>query len=174
MTVYQWRDGGTGGVSAQAAGEEIQRIRDRDGFCEPEILVDESRPEEAPLHPAFDWDDPVAAERWRTHQARNLIRSIQVIEEDREPEIAFISVKTESGRGYVDTRTIAETPDLHQAAVAEAMASLRGWTRRYQHINELADVIAAVEVAIDAAEREVAAPKKARKAPAARAVAARP
>lgn len=168
MTVHRWRDGAGFGVAAEAAGAEVGRIEARDGVCTPAALVEESRPEDAPLHPAFEWDDPVAAERWREHQARGIIRSIEVVREGCEPTIAFVSVRTEHGRGYVDTASIAASAELHEAAKAEALAALRGWTRRYRHIVALDEVIFAVERAIDEAERDAApAPRRRRAAVAA-------
>jgi hypothetical protein len=67
------------GVDAQTAGSELDRIRRRDGTLRPDVVVDEARPEEAPLHPAFEWRDPVAAEQWREHQASTLIKIVRVV-----------------------------------------------------------------------------------------------
>jgi hypothetical protein len=67
------------GVDAQTAGRELDRIRRRDGTIRPAAVVAEARPEEAPLHPAFEWRDPVAAEQWREHQASTLIRVVRVV-----------------------------------------------------------------------------------------------
>lgn len=67
------------GVDAQTAGSELDRIRRRDGTLRPDVVVDEARPEEAPLHPAFEWRDPVAAEQWREHQASTLIKVVRVV-----------------------------------------------------------------------------------------------
>ena len=70
------------GIDAQTAGSELDRIRRRDGTIRPDVVVDEARPEEAPLHPAFEWRDPVAAEQWREHQARTLIKVVRVVPAD--------------------------------------------------------------------------------------------
>ena len=67
------------GVDAQTAGSELDRIRRRDGTIRPAAVVAEARPEEAPLHPAFEWRDPVAAEQWREHQASTLIKVVRVV-----------------------------------------------------------------------------------------------
>lgn len=67
------------GVDAQTAGEELQRIKRVHGLVHPATVVDESRPEDAPLHPAFEWRDPVAAERFREYQASQLIRRVRVV-----------------------------------------------------------------------------------------------
>jgi hypothetical protein len=81
--VFRIEDGEDGedamGVDAQTAGSELDRIRRRDGTIRPAAVVDEARPEEAPLHPAFEWRDPVAAEQWREHQASTLIKVVRVV-----------------------------------------------------------------------------------------------
>jgi hypothetical protein len=74
------------GVDAQTAGEELDRIRQEHGMLEPGTVVDESRPDEAPLHPAFEWCDPKAAELYREHQATNLIKQVRVIVPPRSEE----------------------------------------------------------------------------------------
>jgi hypothetical protein len=77
------------GVDPQAAGEELERIKHRDGTIVPEAVVDEARPEDAVLHPAFEWEDPVAAEKYRVIQARTLIKKVRVIcpEPQEEPVV---------------------------------------------------------------------------------------
>lgn len=74
-------------VDAQTAGEELQRIKRAHGLLHPATVVDESRPEEAPLHPAFEWRDPVAAEQWREHQASQLIRRVRVVPVDADAPV---------------------------------------------------------------------------------------
>lgn len=74
--VYEWKVKGLYKVSAQAAGEELDRIYEERGKCDAADVVDESRPEEALLHPCFEWNDPVAAELYRQQQARNLVGCI--------------------------------------------------------------------------------------------------
>ena len=74
------------GVDAQTAGEELDRIRQEHGTLEPGTVVDESRPDEAPLHPVFEWCDPKAAELYREHQATHLIKQVRVIVPPRSEE----------------------------------------------------------------------------------------
>ena len=80
------------GIDAQTAGSELDRIRRRDGTIKPAAVVDEARPAEAPLHPAFEWRDPVAAEQWREHQASKLIRVVRVVP-SAQPEARVASVR---------------------------------------------------------------------------------
>jgi hypothetical protein len=89
--VYRIDDGEESfGIDAQTAGSELDRIRRRDGTIRPDVVVDEARPEEAPLHPAFEWRDPVAAEQWREHQASTLIRVVRVVPVPVEERVAAV------------------------------------------------------------------------------------
>jgi len=84
------------GIDAQTAGSELDRIRRRYGTIRPDVVVDEARPEEAPLHPAFEWRDPVAAEQWREHQASTLIKVVRVVPSaPAEPRMASVRPVTQ-------------------------------------------------------------------------------
>lgn len=83
------------GITAQTAGEELARIKQQHGRLEPFAVVNESRPTEAPLHPAFEWRDPVAAEQWREHQASKLIKRVRVVPMERPPVPAVTRLRTE-------------------------------------------------------------------------------
>lgn len=74
-TRYFWAPGSRHKVSAQVAGEVCDELS-VDGKITPSDMVDASRPDDAPLHPEFEWDDSVAAERYRETQARAIIRHI--------------------------------------------------------------------------------------------------
>jgi hypothetical protein len=77
------------GIDPQAAGEELERIKHRDGTITAPAVVDEARPDDAVLHPAFNWNDPDAAEKYREIQARQLIKRVRVIcpEPTQEPVV---------------------------------------------------------------------------------------
>ena len=91
------------GVDAQTAGSELDRIRRRDGCLRPDVVVDEARPEEAPLHRAFEWRDPVAAEQWREHQASTLIKVVRVVPAaPQEPRVASVRPITQAAAPLVE------------------------------------------------------------------------
>lgn len=48
------------------------------GALTPQIVLDEARDPEHPLHHRFEWDDAVAAEKWRREQAHELIQSVRI------------------------------------------------------------------------------------------------
>lgn len=93
MAEFVFSDGAqyVGGVDAQTAGEELERIREDRGLLTPGAVVEESRPEDAPLHPVFEWRDPVAAEQWREHQASQLIKRVRVVPVEMEEPVQRVS-----------------------------------------------------------------------------------
>lgn len=125
---FEYRPGARFNVTAAVAGEELERIAERDGEIRTATVVDEARPDDAPLHPVFEWDDEIAAESYRRHQARHLIRSVRVIErraEQRDPVvIPFVHVRSHDGRiagGYQSLAVVAKDPDLFQRALLPAL-----------------------------------------------------
>ena len=62
-----WKDGCRYSVPAQFAYDTIHDLYQQ-GKTTAKDLVDASRPEEAPLHKLFEWNDSIAAEKYREEQ----------------------------------------------------------------------------------------------------------
>lgn len=141
---YKYRPGSVGmRVSATVAGEELDRIRAKHGVVLPKDVVNEARPEEAPLHPVFEWDDAEAGENWRKWQARNLIRNIFVIHDDKPAINQFVSVHAapddyegEFKSGYYRTEDVLADPGMYRSAV---MFMSRQLSSVKQSIQQLVD-----------------------------------
>lgn len=156
--MYQWRNGSVHRVDADKAGQELERIRDGYGSLLPEIVVDESRPEEAPLHPEFDWDDEHAATKWREHQARLVINGIRVVtatNDDGEAETTrplYIHVITsqepegESQPRYVRVMDALADGRMRTEVLTRALNELEAWKRKYAELEELAAIFQASAV----------------------------
>jgi hypothetical protein len=163
---YTWSEGSRFPVQAQVAGEALEDIRERHGDgLKPAVVVEESRPDVAPLHCCFEWQDEKAAELYREDQARRVIRSVRVLHEPmpdgevRAPTIAYVSVRLpESGPVYLTTARVLSDVDLRQQALENALALLRGVEARYAHLEELAEVFAALEKVEAEPEPEPAPP----------------
>ena len=150
---YRWAKGKRFRVPAAVAGTAVEAIRRRDGACTPAVLVAEAASPHHPLHTAFCWDDDIAAQRWREHTARNLINSIRItVSTDDGPEerVAFVSVTTrDNGKAYLPIHAVMSDCDYRAEAVAEALAALDGWRRRYGHLRALARIFDAIDAARD-------------------------
>ena len=64
-----------GKTDAAVIGPELLRLV-QDGCTTPQEVVDAARPEGSQLHLYFEWNDTVAAERYRQGQAIHMVRSI--------------------------------------------------------------------------------------------------
>jgi hypothetical protein len=121
MTMYQWQKGYRAHVPAEVAAEELERIRDQHGKIEASTVVDLSRPDDAPLHPEFEWDDSRAAEEYRRDQARHMIRSIRVVRQaDEEPIRQYVNVRTDDGNHYQAAEVAVRDADVWGRVMAEA------------------------------------------------------
>lgn len=144
--IYKWKSGSRVPVEADVAGVELMRIRDDRGRLTPEDVRDEARVEDAPLHPAFEWDDFVAAEAHRLDQARYLLRSIVVmVERDGvEHEVrAFVVVNRDEGeREFESIVTVMKDEDLRRQVLVRAYSEWQSFTRKYRELEELSDLLA--------------------------------
>lgn len=146
---YQWRGQNRLPVKAQAAGEEIEHLRKRaNGPLQPAAVVDAARDEKAVLHPCFEWDDSLAAERHREDQARYLIGAlvVKVAPKGVEREArAFVNVVQEDQQGYTALHVALSDAELRKQVLARAWAELKTWQERYRTYSELAEVHAAID-----------------------------
>lgn len=156
MAAYEWKPSAAGAyakVPPQVVGEEVERIAGDSGSCPPSALVDAARPEMSPLHPMFEWRDDVAAEKWRTWAARDVLRHLVVVAdgatvEDSPP--AFISVTVGQQRGHVPLARVMSDDDLRSQAVRECVTQLRQIQRRHRLLVAAEPRLALVWDAIDA------------------------
>ena len=133
--VYQWKPGARIKADAQEAGEVLNRL-EREGRLSAKGLLDESRPEDAPLHKEFEWNDGVAAENWREHQARHIIASILVIPEKSEPVRGFFKIDRSDNR-YESIQTILESRDKTNLLLEEAFKEFARMEQKFKGLDRL-------------------------------------
>lgn len=153
---FVWKAGSQFPVSAQVAADTIvglQKQLGKDAISAKELL-DSSRDENAPLHSCFEWDDTVAAEQYRTYQARKIIGSIEIriIQGDTPPHLArtryFMNVVPNAPKvqGQFATVDVAFNNDDYRAVVLkEAYRELKSFQLKYNNYQELSDVFKAID-----------------------------
>lgn len=154
--VYQFKPGArlsTTRLSAQAIGERLETIRERDGGLTAQAVVDDAKPKKSPMHGAFEWNDTKAAEEYRREQARHLLSAITVklVGKDEAETVtrAFVVVTPAEGGNdiYTSTEVALADPDMRQQVLGRAWRELSSWQRKYQELKELAGVFGAIETA---------------------------
>lgn len=142
--VYQWKIPGIIPVDAQTAGEELERIYNRDGSITPEAVVEDSTDPSAPLHGCFEWDDKKAAHKYRVTQAQGIIRAIVSVDtpaQSSEPVRAFVTTE----KNYKPITVVLDDESARAELLRSAKAELENFKRKYATLQELSAVFAAIE-----------------------------
>lgn len=111
-----------------------------------EIVARASDPSH-PLHDRFEWDDSVAADAWRTDQARTLIQQFYTIERaTQKPIRVWISLNADRRTGgYRESVDVMNDPQLRAQFLATAIDDLSAWARTYGALLELQPVFDALD-----------------------------
>ena len=154
--VYQWKIGSLHKTDPAVAADVLGKLA-QDGQLNAEALVEASRPEDAPLHQEFEWDDSVAAEKWRCHQGRNIINALVLVDESKpesEPVRAFLRVAEVSDQ-YESTEVLVKTIDGKLAMIQKARRELQAYKTKYQAILEYCNVNGLIASAMTEMEKSM-------------------
>ena len=147
--IYKWKTFNYS-VPAQSAGEHIEELDREHGHVTPEILLDDSRPEGALLHPLYEWDNETAAEKYRLSQSRKILGELVVVQVKNEkssdieplPVRAFVSIVKQNESGVFRPITVAMSKEETRAQVlANAKAELDQIARKYNGILNFAELL---------------------------------
>jgi hypothetical protein len=159
--VYKWKAyASVPGLSAQDAGEELERIRrSRNGNMIAADVLKEARKATSPLHGVFEWDDKKAAHHYRLGQASELIRAVVVIDDskpDSQPVRAFVNVGVDEDRGYTSVVAAMGDSVMRAQVIARAWKELEDWRKRYEGLVEFSQVFEVVDETKDSVARKAA------------------
>lgn len=138
------------GVDAQAVADEIMSIGEA---VSPQEIVEKARDEATELHKCFEWDNEIAAEKYRVYEARQLTRHLVIEEpepqegEQEKPPVRFF-LQTVNSTGYKPTETIYRNRDEYRDLLDTAKAELKAFQRKYSRLKELDGVFEAIDKAI--------------------------
>ena len=154
---YAYKNGGIRPpVPPDQAAAEINRIRE---LCEgkeadlPRMLVRESKKKTALFHTSLNWDNEECGELWRTHQARQIIISVIIIEEGEEgveitsPAFPNIAGTENRERSYEPIEVAMASQEMREALLADARQRLKNIRNKYRNLTELAAVWSAIDQA---------------------------
>lgn len=123
---------------------QLDEVRAQRGTLTPEIVVEVARDPRHPLHARFDWDDTVAAEKWRLVQAGQLLRVTYRPDPAQATDLrAFVAVKgVETPRSeYVPTAEAMADPMTRLLVLRAMEREWHAYRRRYEHMAEFAEFI---------------------------------
>ena len=141
--IYKWKTGFFK-VSPEVAGKEFERLEGTIGLTAKNV-VDASRPKDAPLHKAFEWNNKIAAEKYRQQQAAvmiaNLVVTVPAGDEERETR-AFVTLTARSEEGqFENIKTVLTVSEKRDLLLEQARKDAKIFADKYATLSELAGVI---------------------------------
>ena len=144
---YSYRRGFNFKVPAQVVGETLEGLA-QSGELTSKRFLDVSRPETASTHSMFEWDDSVAAERYRLQQATVAINSVevQIVNEATATvtsQAAFVNVVSKAPArtgSFTPIEVALSDENMRNALLGNALNELKAFRRKYNQLSELADV----------------------------------
>jgi hypothetical protein len=155
--VIQWKRGSRFTGSAEGAYKELEAVRKEVGHITAAAVVERARPKRNPLHRHFEWDDAIAGEKYRLHQARKLSHSIEVIyaESPKSSPVKAYSVVTRPAlegsadgkpvKVYESTAEALQDPVKRDEILGNAIREAIAFRRKYAALQELSQVFDAVD-----------------------------
>ena len=136
----EWKIKGIYKADAQKVADEIG-----EGKVTPQGVLEKARDENSELHKCFEWDDNVAAEKYRLQQARQIIINLVYAPKTKEEEpVRCFQITTERCT-YQPTKQFLVQENEYQSLLARAKSELESFKRRYATLTELESVFEAIE-----------------------------
>jgi hypothetical protein len=108
--VYKWKNGARFKADASKIGEELSSLGEK---IAPAAVVKKARNKKAELHKCFEWDDSKAAEEYRLNQAREVMRSITIVVENKNrPDNRQMTIRV-----YEHVNLASDNPDDDRQSV---------------------------------------------------------
>lgn len=142
--VYGWKVDGIVKVDAAIVGAICAELDNSEAGLTPATLLEQARNEQHPLHGCFEWDDTIAAEKYRLTQARSIIVNLTVEDDNSEnPNETKIRAFVNVDRGTTAYRDVIATinrDDEREKLLRRAKQELEWFTIKYRRLSELQPV----------------------------------
>lgn len=140
MEIVSWKIEGLFKANAQKVYEEIG-----DTSVSPEEVLEKARNEKSELHKCFEWDDSVAAEKFRLQQARQIIQLLVIVPQKKTDEPVRVFSITSQRNTYQPTRLFLQQPDEYQILLKKAKIELAEFKKRYKTLSELEEIFKCID-----------------------------
>lgn len=137
----EWKIKGLFNADAQRVADEIG-----ENSITPEQVLEKARNDEnSELHKCFEWNDGIAAEKYRLIQARKIIINLAYVPKEKTDEPVRCFQITREKSVYMPTKQFLVNNDEYQDLLKRAKVELESFKRRYATLSELETVFEAIE-----------------------------
>jgi hypothetical protein len=132
-----------------AIQQELQKLYQQHNSVTPELVLDAAKAPTHPLHKYFEWDDSVAANKYRLDQAYQMILASKfVVEIQRQVGPVVVTdqhvvrnlVPAHNQKGFKMRNEVLSDVDSRAALIAQKKQELRTWCKGVVDIAELRDL----------------------------------
>jgi len=141
----------TAGIDAAKAYEAMELLRAKNNGLTDDALVEAAKPKSHVLHGFFQWSDDKAAVEYRRMQARQLMRSFEVVyAEMPETKVRAYQVQAKARPGeaqrtvYSTTEEVLNDPVSRDRLIASAIKAAMEFRNRFKHLHELEGIIESI------------------------------
>lgn len=132
---------------AQAIGKFIEQAPDK---TTPGLLAQIRENPNHTIHDYIEWDDSIAAQKYRLQQVRNIVEHVHIEMEDVQSAVpirAFFSVREEdsSQPEYKPIEVAFSKKAHHKQVINRAKNELKNWAERYRVYQELQPFTRAID-----------------------------
>lgn len=143
--MIEWKIKGLYKANAETIYNEIMSIGET---VKPSEVVEFARDENTELHNLFTWDDSVAAERYREHEAGCILRNIVIVNKDKTEDdkdkavvVRAIMSTNERTKEYTTVQRIVTNKDSYTKLLAAALAELTAFKKKYETLSGDLEVV---------------------------------
>lgn len=143
---YRYKDGFRCGVPIEQTASVMNQLASENRL-NAKALVEVSKPENAPLHKYFEWNNDKCGDLWREYQGRTLIAHIEYVpdaSERAEPVRAFFQIESDSSN-YEPIDLIVQNEDKKQKLYETALRELNAFKKKYKNIVAFAELFSAID-----------------------------
>ena len=150
---YAWKVKNIFPVKADVVGKHIENLQKEQGVVTSKNLLESARPKNSAIHDCYEWDDSIAAEKYRLEQSKNIMTNLArvVISNDGKTEKvvrAFVNIEENKGftpGRFVDVRTALSNEETRQIVLKKALDELLIFKSKYEGFQELSEIFNDIE-----------------------------
>lgn len=145
--MYKWKIEGVWKQDANLVGKELEVLANENNLT-PEAVLNIAKDENSSLHNLFEWNDEIAAEKYRLSQARQIIQQIVVVNNHPNAEAreirAFVTESKNNGHYQLIT-TVIEDPITYEVLLKRAKLELQAFKDKYKSIVEFKELFSEID-----------------------------
>ena len=112
-------------------------------------IVEKAKDRNTELHKCFEWDNEIAADKYRLQQAGLIIRNLVItrVEEEKEqktPLRMFVSTGERTG-AYKPVKSVVRIQSEYKNLLERAYSELRAFKNKYSMLKELDEILALID-----------------------------